>query len=322
MAAVNELKNAMGSIISDINGASDKLIANVEGLKSAADRTSDNVNAISSTMDEMSASSQSTSESTNLVAGQINDITTLTENVSRNAMEKTSEISTILNKLDNVREDIKKKDENMLERLNDAISKLQDKISDTKKVEEIQIMTQNISEIASQTNLLSLNASIEAARAGEAGRGFAVVAGEIGTLADNSSDMAANIQRVSDDVLAIVEQLVKAAEELSDIMLKISEENTEDKNKLIESYIHSLSECYDAMSSISDDNNEITSSISAIKSSIGSIDVAARENAQGVINVAEGTNVLVNASEDVIDGAESIDEISSNLREHVRGFKC
>ena len=60
-------------------------------------------------------------------------------------------------------------------------------------------MANQILEITSQTNLLSLNASIEAARAGEAGKGFAVVAGEIGNLATDSSKTAVEIQQICNE---------------------------------------------------------------------------------------------------------------------------
>lgn len=320
--AANALKNAIGEIISNINNASGELISSVGNLKYAADKTSDNVNNISSTMQEMSASSQQTSASTSQVFQQVNDITSLTEKVSQDTTEKTRAIETSLRKIDDRKFQIEQNDENMSKRLNEAIETLRDRIKDTHKVEEIRSMTQGISEVASQTNLLSLNASIEAARAGEAGRGFAVVAGEIGNLANNSANMAGNIQTVSDEVLAIVDQLIKAAEEVSDIMIKISEENSEEKKMLINEYIASLNECYDALSSISDNNTEISNSIMAIKESMSEIDTAVEENAHGVVTVAEGTNELVSASEDVLSDANSIDRISSDLREHVKGFKC
>ncbi|MCR5109085.1 MAG: methyl-accepting chemotaxis protein [Lachnospiraceae bacterium] len=319
--AVNDLKDAMGDIIRNVNSASGELAENVVSLKSAAVTSSDNVSNISSAMQEMSATTQETSASTAQVSQQVSDITSLTDKVSRNAADKTSDISNLLSFIESRREEIELHDADMSARLNNAIEKLRNRISDTKKVEEIRTMTQGISDVASQTNLLSLNASIEAARAGEAGRGFAVVADEIGSLANNSANMAGNIQQVSDEVLAIVEQLVKAAEEVSDIMIKISDENTEEKKKLIDEYRNSLTDCYEAMSSISDDNMEISTTIAKISESITAIDTAVEDNAHGTVSVGEGAQVLVSASEDVEKGAESIERISSDLSRHISGFK-
>ncbi len=318
--AVNDLKNAMGDIIKNVTVASEELTRSAKSLNGAAARTSDNVSTISAAMEEMSASSEETSASTSIVTQQVNDITGLTERVSRNAAEKTGQISDSLTNIDVRKSEIETNDENMMARLNAAIEKLQERITDTKKVEEIRAMTQGISDVATQTNLLSLNAAIEAARAGEAGRGFAVVADEIGNLANNSANMAGNIQEVSDEVLAIVEQLVRAAEEVAEIMLQISKENSEEKKVLIDEYIRTLNECYTAMSAISADNQEIAVGISKIKDSISSIDTAVEENAHGVTSVAEGAGELVSASDEVLGDAGSIERVSSELMDRVGGF--
>ena len=81
-------------------------------------------------------------------------------------------------------------------------------------VTNINDKVEGIASIATQTNLLSLNASIEAARAGEAGKGFAVVAEEIGKLADDSKAMADDIRKEMDVLLEQSKAAVQAAEDV------------------------------------------------------------------------------------------------------------
>lgn len=85
-------------------------------------------------------------------------------------------------------------------------------------VQKIREATELITSIASQTNLLSLNASIEAARAGEAGKGFAVVASEIQKLAEQSSQSAETIGRIISDLTEQADLTVCIVDEVSQVM--------------------------------------------------------------------------------------------------------
>ncbi|NFG60827.1 MULTISPECIES: methyl-accepting chemotaxis protein [unclassified Clostridium] len=80
------------------------------------------------------------------------------------------------------------------------------------KLESVNMITDSISQIASQTNLLSLNAAIEAARAGEAGKGFSVVAGEVRKLAENSK---LAVQSITDILEEIKTDIIQASEAMN-----------------------------------------------------------------------------------------------------------
>ncbi len=107
-----------------------------------------------------------------------------------------------------------KNKQNTSQIVNSIIGKLQIAIKESKKVEKVNELTDNILNISSQTNLLALNASIEAARAGEAGKGFAVVANEISQLADSSRETANNIQSINTMVITSLNELINNSNHL------------------------------------------------------------------------------------------------------------
>jgi methyl-accepting chemotaxis protein len=117
--------------------------------------------------------------------------------------------------------------ENSAQHMHEMIQAM-DRISDTSK--QIEMIIKSIEDIASQTNLLSLNAAIEAARAGETGKGFQVVAGEIRELANQSAQAAADTKKLISNAMAEIDRGNKTAQATAMALKKVKTEISVIKN--------------------------------------------------------------------------------------------
>lgn len=190
------LEHNMGNVTSGVNSynqASKDILLVVDELAQGAVSMSDSVTKCNSSMDD--------------IGDKITDISELTENANENAVAVrmvSKDAKHMLNELIKANSQtisISEEVVNGIFRANEA-------------AEKIRQATNAISDIASQTNLLSLNASIEAARAGEAGKGFAVVASNISDLAAGSAKSAREIQDTIETIINISVNNVKLATEI------------------------------------------------------------------------------------------------------------
>ena len=194
--SANVLKTTMKSVLSNIHTSMDELDYNMGDVDESIEECNNAVSGVSTAIDgisdgafSMSKSVQTTAINMENVGDNITNIQTSVKSAKENA-DEVSKISTALK--DNLN--------NLIEANRNTIQISQEVVKgiseSNEAVKAINMATDVITGIASQTNLLSLNASIEAARAGEQGKGFAVVASEIQTLAEQSTKSAQEIRDI------------------------------------------------------------------------------------------------------------------------------
>lgn len=180
-----------------------------------------------------------------------------------------------------------------LEKVMPISESLKKAMEESKSVEQIEGLTNDILGIASQTNLLALNASIEAARAGEAGRGFAVVADEIRELAERSKNTANHIQNINLLVTSAVGDLVKASDSLLDYVI---DQIVPDYDEFLESgekYNADAIHVHEVVSKFHEMATAIDAHLVDINNSLDGIEASAEESARGITDVTSNTESLV-----------------------------
>jgi methyl-accepting chemotaxis protein len=193
-------------------------------------------------------------------------------------------------------------------------------IEESKAVDQINVLSNAILQIASQTNLLALNAAIEAARAGEAGRGFAVVAEEIKKLAENSEDTVNEIQKVTKLVVSSVGNLSESSASVLEFIDKQVLKDYESMVKTGEQYNKDAEFVDNLVTDFSATAEELTASIQEMTKVIEEIAVAANEGAEGTTNIAQKSAMVVEKSDEVMKHASVSTESSDNLLRMVSKF--
>lgn len=297
-----------------LNSSSKNVVNSLSGAEISITDVSATMEQMSAAMEETSASLYQINESIRLVYDTIETISSSADRGKDSSGEVMSKAAGIYEKAIVEQTNAKKQAQEIAEEVNNRIEK-------SRAVEEISTLTTNIISITNQTNLLALNASIEAARAGEAGKGFAVVADEIGKLASNSAETAAQIQKVSAEVIAAVNELAEKAERMIVFMDETAMKGYENLLETSESYQNDVGNINNMMKQFAAESVQVKSSIDSIKEAISAVGIAVEESAKGITNVTEMAVDLTANLGDIHNEANSNMDIAKQLDDEVHKFK-
>lgn len=276
---------AMRNAADDLSGASGNLVNSARDVTEYSGGQSSMAAGAAASLEQIAASIESVAEAAQGIRSQANTSRALTQESSQNMDKLTREI----------------------ERLGETVSVIQ--VTFRKFVEashSISGMTQQVREIADQTNLLALNAAIEAARAGEQGRGFAVVADEVRKLAEKSSLSVNEIDAVNRTLNEHSEEVVGAIE---NGMLTIRESRLH-----VQAVIDSLNKA-DEASRLSAEG------IDSIATSVGEQHLASTEVSRNVEQMAQMADHNLEAVKRANVAADQLRGLSGDLSSSVTRFK-
>ena len=190
----------------------------------------------------------------------------------------------------------------------------------TNRSQQISRILKVITDVANQTNLLSVNAKIEAARAGDAGRGFKVVAEEIGKLADNSRKSADEIDNLIKDIQSDMTSTIDATDKMKN-SVNNGHEATHKVSQVFQEINDSSEETLAMSKEIINQFKKQKSSINILVKVIEKIVVVSEETASGTQEVANASREMNTAMNEITVTSQSLNKIADELKEQFNQFK-
>lgn len=318
--ASTSLADKLGGIVTEVDEHADILDNSMASLNELAEANSTSTNQIRQVMDDLASTAVTLADNVQSVNAKViemgdnmsainSEAVTLNDNSDKMNMagQNVSESMTLVLASSHTASDI--------------IVQLIEQVNETNKaIASINEAVELISDITSQTNLLSLNASIEAARAGQAGRGFAVVASEIKQLADQSSQGADSIKNIADNILEKSNRSVM----LTGRMKELAEQEQTD--------IGNAKESFDILNRIIEENAAIaqtvmdkTKNLEALKldiiNSVSELSAISEENAASNEEVTARVTEIAESVNRISEDTQTVRKVSSDMKELMDYFK-
>lgn len=316
----NSMTDKLKKILGDVSSISRQVMVTSSGLNDKHQELKMVMAQVAQSSGELAVGATQISEDVSSMMDSIRDIEHKVGSYTTSAQRMNERSEQTMQLVQNGKEAVEKQAEGMQRNIkaSNEVSQRIDKLSQSAK--GITLITKTISELAEQTNLLSLNASIEAARAGEHGRGFAVVANEVRKLAEESTT---STQKVFELVKSIEHDVRQATLSIQTNEEVVSQQNEMIKeaertfNQIVESVIY-ITEQIAVFSKESEAMLEASHRISA---AIQNISAITEESAAGTEQVSASMNEQIASIQNVAQETEQMTQSVFQLQKTIQVFK-
>lgn len=322
-AMVRNTNIAMDSFRSSMLSVKDTTDAVESGSTDMKEKTENAVNANEQVATAIGNVAAEVSQQASAVDQMIENVASLAD-AGKAVSTAVEEALQYMKQLDGNSADMKAKMESMSEEsahMDVNVQEISEKIDVTSKgIQEMETILGSIEEIASETNLLALNASIEAARAGDAGRGFAVVADSIKGLSENTSNELENIRKI---ISTLVENF-KECEKCIELVVKSNQSSTESTKDVIESFRiinNDVVSTNEKLTVVHETDEKMMKDIMEIDSQVKVIGQAAESNAAATQEITASSEELTALLTNISSTCNSMTGYVDNLVKDMNQFK-
>ncbi|ASJ02870.1 chemotaxis protein [Thermococcus profundus] len=320
---IEDLKNMsakMRTLLGNIVELTERLEKHSNMLAQVASDVTEAINQVNEAVQQVSIEAQRQQENIN----EITEGMRLVADVSEESVRAMEEFEGAVNEVVNIAEEGKEKGEvsaQQIQSIQEMMGEIEHAVNRVNEMSRsIEEITNVITGIAEQTNLLALNAAIEAARAGEAGRGFAVVAQEIRNLAEESKKAADNIKDIIAKMTEEIRDAVNATQKGVSVVSESSEtlrETTEYLTNIAELISDTGARLGHVKEQIIRTQEEVDKALKALEN----LAASAEETTASAEEVSSAVEEQTAAIEELKRAAEELKNIVDELRKETSNFK-
>jgi len=321
VASLEKMQQALRTFLKDVHEEAERSVTMVHEVQELVGALNDGAQDMSAVTEEMAAGMEETAASTSNLENLSDQISASVKSNADEAEKSEAYTNEVAERASKLKQDMDASSKKAYDVYHQTKDSVEDAIEAAKVVDNITLLTKDITDIAEQTNLLALNAAIEAARAGEAGRGFSVVADEVRKLAEQSQQTAEKIQSLTGRVTSSVSDLSEGANGLLQFMEQNVAKDYEAITKTADQYRADADYLRDFARKSSEASQGITNDVDTMNNAMTQIAKATQEEAQGNTQVAEKVTEVADKANQILEKVRESQEGAEKLKEQVAKFK-